>query len=47
TWELTELPLEKSTIGCKWIFNVKYKSDGNIDKYKAQLVANGFTQTYE
>ena len=46
TWELTELPLGKSTIKCKWIFNVKYKADGNIDKYKARLVAKGFTQTY-
>ena len=39
TWELTELPLGKSTIKCKWIFNVKYKVDGNIDRYKARLVA--------
>nr|CAN78328.1 hypothetical protein VITISV_034971 [Vitis vinifera] len=46
TWELTKLPLGKSTVGCKWIFNVKYKVDGNIDIYKAGLVAKGFMQTY-
>ena len=46
TWELTKLPLRKSTVECKWIFNVKYKVDGNIDIYKARLVAKGFMQTY-
>ena len=46
TWELTKLPLRKSTVECKWIFNVKYKVDGNIDIYKAGLVAKGFMQTY-
>ncbi|KAJ4700915.1 Retrovirus-related Pol polyprotein from transposon TNT 1-94 [Melia azedarach] len=46
TWELTKLPHGKSTVGCKWIFTVKYLADGSIDRFKARLVANGFTQTY-
>lgn len=46
TWEMVELPLNKKTVGCKWVFTVKYKSDGTIDRYKARLVAKGYTQTY-
>ena len=46
TWVLTELPQGKRTVGCKWIFTVKYNSDGSINRFKAQLVAKGFTQSY-
>lgn len=34
------------TVGCKWVFTVKHKADGSIERYKAWLVAKGFTQTY-
>ncbi|KAL0458329.1 UNVERIFIED_CONTAM: Retrovirus-related Pol polyprotein from transposon RE1, partial [Sesamum latifolium] len=30
----------------RWVFTLKYQADGSIDRYKARLVANGFTQTY-
>lgn len=33
-------------MGCKWIFSIKYNVDGSINRYKAQLVAKGFTQSY-
>ncbi|KAI9200598.1 hypothetical protein LWI28_010300 [Acer negundo] len=46
TWEMVELPLNKKTVGCKWAFTVKYKSDGTIDRYKARLITKGYTQTY-
>ncbi|RVW29708.1 Retrovirus-related Pol polyprotein from transposon TNT 1-94 [Vitis vinifera] len=46
TWKITKLPQGKRPVGCKWVFNVKYKADGRIDRYKARLVAKGFTQTY-
>ncbi|CAJ2644587.1 unnamed protein product [Trifolium pratense] len=36
----------KKTVGCKWMFTVKYNSDESIERYKARLVAKGFTQTY-
>ena len=33
-------------MGCKWVFIVKYKLDGTIERYKARLVAEGLTQMY-
>ncbi|KAB2632563.1 polyprotein (retrotrasposon protein) [Pyrus ussuriensis x Pyrus communis] len=46
TWEVTSLPEGKKTVGCRWVFTVKYKANGSIDRYKARLVAKGYTQTY-
>ncbi|KAL9434214.1 hypothetical protein AB3S75_028943 [Citrus x aurantiifolia] len=46
TWEKVDLPDGKTTVGCKWVFTVKYNSDGSLERYKARLVAKGFTQTY-
>jgi hypothetical protein len=33
-------------VDCKWVFKVKHKSDGSIDRYKASLVMKGFKQWY-
>ncbi|RVW35157.1 Retrovirus-related Pol polyprotein from transposon TNT 1-94 [Vitis vinifera] len=46
TWILVNLPKGQKTVGCKWVFSIKYKVDGTIERYKARLVAKGFTQTY-
>ncbi|KAM7473123.1 hypothetical protein LguiB_020366 [Lonicera macranthoides] len=46
TWEKVKLPKGKIVVGCKWLFTVKYNSDGLVERYKACLVAKGFTQTY-
>nr|GEX95261.1 uncharacterized mitochondrial protein AtMg00810-like [Tanacetum cinerariifolium] len=35
---------KKKTIGSKWIYKIKYKASGELDKYKARLVAQGFGQ---
>ncbi|KAL0561525.1 hypothetical protein IC582_001955 [Cucumis melo] len=46
TWKICALPKGHKTIGCKWVFSLKYKADGTLDRHKARLVAKGFTQTY-
>ena len=46
TLDLVILPSGKSAIGCKWIYKIKTRSDGIVDRYKARLVAMGFTQEY-
>lgn len=38
TWVFSPLPSHKKLIGCKWVYKVKYKSDGFTQK------AEGFTQ---
>ena len=44
TWTLMPLPSGHKPIGCKWVYKIKYKSNGTIDRYKACLVAKGYTQ---
>jgi hypothetical protein len=44
TWEICDYPIGCKPVSCKWIFKKKLKPDGTIDKYKATLVAKGFTQ---
>ena len=46
TWELVDLPSGKKPVGCKWVFVVKFKGDGSLERYKARLVAKGYGQTY-
>ncbi|RVW50028.1 Retrovirus-related Pol polyprotein from transposon TNT 1-94 [Vitis vinifera] len=47
TWEVMNLPRGKKPMGCKWVFTVKYKADGIVERYKARLVVKGFTQTHD
>jgi hypothetical protein len=44
TWTLTTLPTGKIPIGCRWVYKVKLRSDGSVERHKARLVAKGFTQ---
>ena len=44
TWKVVDLPDGVVPIGNKWVFKVKRKSDGSIERYKARLVAKGYNQ---
>lgn len=46
TWELVDLPPGKTAIGSKWVFKVKTSADGELQRYKARFVAQGFLQKY-
>lgn len=46
TWEITQLPKGKQAIGSKWIYRIKYKPNGEIDRYKARLVVLGNRQKH-
>ena len=43
-WKLVDFPPQRKSIGNKWVFKIKRRVDGLIDKFKACLVTKGFTQ---
>lgn len=38
TWTLTTLPIDKKAIGCRWIYKVKYKAYGSIERYMLDYI---------
>jgi hypothetical protein len=46
TWTLTQLPPGRKAIPCRWVLTIKYNDKGEIDRYKARLVLQGFRQVY-
>jgi hypothetical protein len=46
TWKTVLRSPGKNIVGAKWVFKLKRKADGSIDKYKACLVVRRFTQIY-
>jgi hypothetical protein len=43
-WDLVEIPKGAKAVGCKWVYKTKHDSKGNIESFKARLVAKAFTQ---
>ena len=41
---IVEYPKGVNIVGCKWVFEIKRNAAGEIDKYKARLVAEGYSQ---
>ncbi|OMO93743.1 Reverse transcriptase, RNA-dependent DNA polymerase [Corchorus capsularis] len=41
TWDLVECPPGKRPVGCRWVYSVKHKANGTIERFKARLVAKG------
>ena len=43
-WEVVPRPEDRSVVGSRWIYKIKYVADGSIEKYKARFVAKGYTE---
>lgn len=43
-WSYVDLPPGRKAMGCTWVYRIKRDANGNIIKYKARLVAQGFSQ---
>jgi len=46
SWELIPKPKDLKPISCKWVYKLKVQPDGSTKRYKARLVARGFSQAY-
>ena len=46
-FELTSQLLERNIVGSKWVYAVKWRDDGTVDRQKARTIAKGFTQVLD
>lgn len=44
TLVITSLPPNRKHIGCRWVYKIKYKANGEVERYRARLVAKGYNQ---
>ena len=45
TWELVPPPDGKNVVGSRWVFKVKRDADGSVQRFKARLVAQSYSQS--
>ena len=45
-WDLVQLPSHRKVVGSKWVFKRKINANGDVERYKARLVAQGCTQRF-
>jgi hypothetical protein len=43
-WDIVEFPAGRKSVGSKWLFNKKFNAEGKVEKYKAWLVAKGYSK---
>ncbi|CAL2240045.1 unnamed protein product [Prunus armeniaca] len=46
TWELADLSIGAKKVGVKWVYKTKFNENGEVEKYRAQLVAKRYTQKH-
>lgn len=46
TWNLVNPPSDQKVIDNRWVYKLKQRPDGSVDRYKARLVVRGFTQEF-
>eukprot|EP00253_Pinus_taeda_P015189 PITA_15189 len=43
-WDVVPRPKDRSVVGSKWIYKIKYATDGSVEKYKPRFMAKGYAQ---
>eukprot|EP00253_Pinus_taeda_P031336 PITA_31336 len=43
-WEVVPRPQDRSMVGSRWIYKIKYAADDSVEKYKATFMAKGYAQ---
>ena len=46
TWQEVEPPAGRRIVDSKWVYKIKQKADGSMERYKARVVAKGFSQQF-
>lgn len=41
-WEVVSRPEDRLVVGSRWIYKIKYATNGSVEKYKARFVAKGY-----
>ena len=42
TWKFTSIPTGKNAIRVEWVYKIKFKSSGEVDRYKTRFVVKGY-----